>query len=457
MIKIFLSFLPFFIFISLSFGQQLLPDSVTVSLSENKETELTFLKSSIAPAVLFSASAISWNQREDIRKFRNRYLPNFRNHFDDYLQYAPAVTVYGLNAAGIKGKHSLQRTTVSYLFSAMTMALIVNTIKGTANVERPDGSSLNSFPSGHTANSFMNAAFLDKEYSQTHHPLYGIAAYAMASGTAIGRQMNNRHWISDVLGGAGIGLISTEIGYLITNKIYKGNAINESFTKKYLPRTEKPSFIGLNIGIARAVTSDLNNRSGTINAEHGFSMELNGAWFFKRNFGIGGQFAFSSFPIHNDNYRYSDPDIPLISDDIYTQATGVRYLHFGPYFSLPLKKGWSFNANLLAGKSIGADGNIILHLKEEYQPVFNTVELPYFKYKPKPATSWSTSLSLQKLLSRNLALKTYINYFSSKHLFKVDYLSSIDLNGKYMYSFKNEKSIRYNHIVYGAGISALLW
>lgn len=433
-----------------------MPDS-SKATPTSSEHEASLFNATIPSLVLFSATAASWNEREDIRKFRNRYLPNFSNHFDDYLQYAPAAAVYTLNLSGIKGKHSVSRATVSYLFSAATMALIVNTLKNTANVERPDASSFNSFPSGHTANSFMNAAFLDKEYGQNQHPLYGIGAYAMASATAVGRQMNNRHWISDVFAGAGIGLLSTEIGYLITDRIYKGNGIRESFAKKYLPRTEKPSFIGINIGVARAVTSDLNNPKGNINAEHGFGMELQGAWFFHRNFGIGGKFAFSSFPITNDNYRYSDPDVLVISDDIYTQPTGVKYLHIGPQFSSPFKKGWSLNANILGGKSIGADGNIILSLKDEYQSIFNTVELPYFKYKPRPTTSWSTGCSVQKLLSRNLGLKAYANYFSSKHQFKVDYLSSVDPNGKFMYSYKNEVAIRYNHIVYGLGISALLW
>ncbi|WP_316831958.1 phosphatase PAP2 family protein [Pedobacter aquatilis] len=435
---------------------QQIPSDSTVFSENNGGHPNSFLKASIAPAVLFSASALSWGKREEIRKLRNRYLPDFRNHFDDYLQYVPAISVCGLNAAGVKGRHSIQRTTVSYLFSAATMAIVVNTLKHSAGVERPDGSAFNSFPSGHTANSFMNAAFLNKEYGQAH-PLLGIGAYTMAGATAVGRQMNNRHWVSDVLAGAGIGLLATEAGYLIADKIYKDKGIKESFATTYMPRSGKPSFIGINIGVARAVTQDLNNPNGTINAEHGFGMELSGAWFFKKNFGLGGKFAFSSFPIRNDNYRYSDPDIPKISEDIYTQPTGVRYLHFGPYFSFPLKKGFFLNANFLVGKSIGADGNIILALKEEYQPIFQAVELPYFKYKPNPATSWSTSFAVQKLLSRNLALKAYVNYFDSKHLFKVDYLSSIDPNGKYIYSFKNEVSIRYNHIVYGIGIAALLW
>lgn len=447
-----LSYIPF------CWSQETHMDSISmVKLAQDKPTPPNFLKASIAPAVLFAASAATWNQREEIRRYRNRYLPNFRNKFDDYLQYAPGVMVYGLNAAGVKGKHSVQRATVSYLFSAATMALLVKTIKGTTRVERPDGTARNSFPSGHTANSFMNAAFLDKEYGQYRHPLYGIGAYTMASATAIGRQMNNRHWISDVLAGAGIGLLSTEVGYLIADQIYKGKGINETFTQRYLPRVEKPSFIGFNIGVARAVTDDLNNPNGSINAEHGFSFELNGAWFFHKNVGIGGSFAFSSFPITNDNFRYSDSDILEVAEDIYTQPTGVRYLHLGPYFSIPLRKGFFINANIGAGKAIGADGNIILNLKQEYQDIFGLKEVPYFKYKPELSGSWAAGLSIQKLLSRNLGLKAYVNYFNSRHLFSVDYLDEIDLNGAYIYKHKDQVSIRYNHIVYGLGITALLW
>jgi len=224
MIKVLYLILFIFLFPVSSICQINQNDTVS-TIHEYPEPSNHFSKVAIPSLVLFSASAASWKNREDIRKFRNRYIPNFRNRFDDYLQYVPALSVYGLNAAGVKGKHSVQRSTVSYLFSAASMALVVNTLKRSARVERPDGSAFNSFPSGHTANSFMNAAFLDKEYGQYRHPLYGIGAYAMASATAVGRQMNNRHWVSDVLAGAGIGLLSTELGYFITDKIYKGNGI----------------------------------------------------------------------------------------------------------------------------------------------------------------------------------------------------------------------------------------
>lgn len=59
---------------------------------------------SVVPALLLAGSAATWGIRKDVRSFRNRYLPTFRYHYDDYLQYAPVVTVLGLNAAGEIGR-----------------------------------------------------------------------------------------------------------------------------------------------------------------------------------------------------------------------------------------------------------------------------------------------------------------------------------------------------------------
>ena len=51
--------------------------------------------------------------------------PNFRTHIDDYLQYSPAFLVYGLNAAGIKGKNNFRDRSMVYLLSNLIMAIPV--------------------------------------------------------------------------------------------------------------------------------------------------------------------------------------------------------------------------------------------------------------------------------------------------------------------------------------------
>lgn len=100
------------------------------------------------------------------------------------------------------------------------MAGFVNALKYTTKETRPDNSSNNSFPSGHTATAFMCATILHKEYGMIS-PWFSIGGYTFAGLTGITRQLNNRHWIGDVLVGAGIGMISTDLGYFLSDLIFK--------------------------------------------------------------------------------------------------------------------------------------------------------------------------------------------------------------------------------------------
>ncbi|MFZ4861122.1 phosphatase PAP2 family protein [Sphingobacterium sp. Mn56C] len=131
---------------------------------------------------------------------------------DDFAQYAGAASIFVLDAAGVKAKHSLKES----LFTTVTAHLIstatVATLKRTTVVWRPDESAKNSFPSGHTATAFISAELLWQEYKDQSY-WYGIAGYTVAAGTGFMRMYNNRHWLSDVAMGAGIGVLSTKIAY----------------------------------------------------------------------------------------------------------------------------------------------------------------------------------------------------------------------------------------------------
>jgi hypothetical protein len=143
---------------------------------------------------------------------------------DDFSQYAPALTVYALNNVGVKGKHNLRDRSMILATSYLIMSGSVLGVKGLTKIERPDGSSHNSFPSGHTATAFMGAEFLWQEYKDVN-VWYGISGYAVATGTGFFRIYNGRHWLSDVAMGAGIGILSTKIAYwtfpYVQRKIFK--------------------------------------------------------------------------------------------------------------------------------------------------------------------------------------------------------------------------------------------
>ncbi|QNR86018.1 phosphatase PAP2 family protein [Pedobacter riviphilus] len=140
--------------------------------------------------------------------------PLFAAHVDDYLQFAPAAAVYALNLSGIKGKHNLFDASMLYVTSAAIMGVSTHFVKRGIGRERPDGSGFNSFPSGHTASAFMAAEFLHQEYKDVN-PWIGYAGYFVATATGTLRMYNNKHWFSDVVAGAGFGIASTKISYLV--------------------------------------------------------------------------------------------------------------------------------------------------------------------------------------------------------------------------------------------------
>jgi membrane-associated phospholipid phosphatase len=52
-----------------------------------------------------------------------------------------------------------------------------------------------------------------------------VAGYAVAAGTGFFRMYNNRHWFTDILAGAGIGILSAKASYwlfpYISKKLFK--------------------------------------------------------------------------------------------------------------------------------------------------------------------------------------------------------------------------------------------
>lgn len=140
--------------------------------------------------------------------------PKFSKSADDFMRYVPALAVYGLNLAGVKGRNNLLDATGNYAVSMGIMTAVVAIAKKQSHRLRPDGSSYDSFPSGHAAASFASAEFLKQEYKDVS-PWLGYAGYVVATTTGVFRLYNNKHWVSDVVAGAGVGILSAKLGYLV--------------------------------------------------------------------------------------------------------------------------------------------------------------------------------------------------------------------------------------------------
>lgn len=171
----------------------------------------------LIPASLITAGVVlNGTGREafknEIVEERNEHWSGFRTRIDDYLQFSPLLIAYGLDAGGLKSKTDITNRTVIFLKGEITLLGSTHLLKSATHMQRPDGSGFNSFPSGHTAQAFAAATFLSEEY---RHRIRWIpyAAYGIAASVGALRMANNKHYISDVLTGAGIGILSMKLAY----------------------------------------------------------------------------------------------------------------------------------------------------------------------------------------------------------------------------------------------------
>jgi len=177
-----------------------------------------------AAAVTYGFVAINSNL---LRKFDNylfeeakEHHPGYRTKVDDYMRYAPAAAVYALDLVGIKGKHNFQDKTALFLLSSVLTNGSVLVLKKTSNRMRPNRLNDYSFPSGHTASAFAYAEYLSQEYGDKSI-WYTVGGYGAASATAVLRIYRNYHWFSDVVAGAGMGILSTKFAYLVYPSLRK--------------------------------------------------------------------------------------------------------------------------------------------------------------------------------------------------------------------------------------------
>lgn len=206
-------------------------------------------KQLIIPSVLiaFGAVGIGNDEIESYNsEIKEEVLENIDRKFtlDDYSQYLPAASVYALGAMGIKGKNNYRDKTIILATSYLIMGFTVNSLKRITRIERPDHSSFGSFPSGHTATAFMGAEFLYQEYKDVSI-WYGISGYVLAVQTGAFRMVNNRHWLTDVVAGAGIGILSTKAAYWLYPSI---NKLLASKNKTYKKSAFIPYYDGNQIG-----------------------------------------------------------------------------------------------------------------------------------------------------------------------------------------------------------------
>lgn len=356
---------------------------------------------------LFVAGIIAKSEKKAFRQndgTKHVLLTEFKTRIDDYTQYfGPAMTL-GLKIGGVEGRSDWGRLLASSAMSYGIMAILVNSIKYTSKEMRPDGSSANSWPSGHTATSFAGATILHKEYGLTRSPWYSIAGYGVATATGVMRVLNNRHWVSDVLSGAGIGILSTELAYALSDILFKGKGLLRNDLNSDANIVTNPSFFSVSMGVgfgSKKLDFDLEKfdleggeDSKVLNLKFGTSTAVaaEGAYFFNKYIGVGGRLRVNSSPIKGwdgveqiatkDIFRtileIGNDDMaellvakgtpgtsdyqPGIIDDFNLKIQSDHLTEFaadlGLYFNLPLSDRFALGSKLLVGRSIMQELNL---------------------------------------------------------------------------------------------------
>ena len=180
----------------------------------------SLIKSAVLPISLVTAGIIIESLpaqtvfgKERIQQQVQDKMNGFKTSADNYLQYAPAAAMFGFKLAGMKSRSDLLNQSILFAKSELLMTVLVTSMKNLIHDTRPDGSADNTMPSGHTAQAFVSATLLNMEYRDSS-PWISVGGYLCATATGFFRVANNRHWASDVLIGAGIGIASVKLVYL---------------------------------------------------------------------------------------------------------------------------------------------------------------------------------------------------------------------------------------------------
>lgn len=198
------------ILLQMSFSKVLAQDSIQL---RTPKPLLCTQQQFIAPVGLLGAGlACSGHIKFTIRDWRNQQIPDFSSKIDGLLAFSPIAISYSLDALGVPARNDLRAQTLILAKAELIMFTSAYLLKSCTSEMRPDGSTTNSFPSSHTAQAFLGATFLSTEFKE-QCPWMPYVAYTLASSVACLRIANNRHYISDVLVGASLGILSQKLSY----------------------------------------------------------------------------------------------------------------------------------------------------------------------------------------------------------------------------------------------------
>lgn len=163
-------------------------------------------------SLMIAGTGILLTEKRDIPITDNKNLLAFGGYFEDYAQFAPHAAAYAFELGGMKPKTDFWNRSAILLKGEAFTFIAVTVLKHAFKQPRPDASNEFGFPSGHTANAFAGATFLTIEYGD-QYKWVPYVAYGTAAGVGALRIAHNKHYWSDVIFGAGLGILTMKAAY----------------------------------------------------------------------------------------------------------------------------------------------------------------------------------------------------------------------------------------------------
>ena len=85
--------------------------------------------------------------------------------------------------------------------------------------------------------------------------------------------------MSDIMVGAGIGILATELGYFLADLIFKEKGLNVTETYSVYDRCRRPSFLGFSLGFSTVPGSYTPYPGMHMQFLSGPAVSVQGAWF----------------------------------------------------------------------------------------------------------------------------------------------------------------------------------
>ena len=188
-----------------------------------------------------------------------------RDAFDRWLPRNLGRIHVGLGLTGATflvgkatGSETVSRVGLRSLETLLLNTVLTSAMKVTIGRARPDSGLgeedfrlfstdgyRGSFPSGHTSNVFALATTLSREL-RDEAPWVPYVAYPIAAYTGISRVLDERHWFTDVVAGAAVGVLSSRLIERL-HAPRPGPEVSTSLNPRLLLSTTDPFVLGVTL------------------------------------------------------------------------------------------------------------------------------------------------------------------------------------------------------------------